>query len=292
MSLSNRFKQSYTILQGKNVYVANPKSKYVMDPLFKIFTIKSEYDKFLQSLADSCPKSLVKFFNMFKQSILRLVIPVYKQEGDPIYSLTDNMVIVHLYKDDSPQTKLKEICGGIIVRAIVDNVKDNQLTPYTVPFSILYAKALLKVFPRPIDINEAYPDLVRIILAWLLKLQGVLRTSTLSSACSQADVPFVSKQDVQELYDKVAQTNKVYDALDLFARQHHVDPANMIMVLVKRYSLDFTLGLENLYHALYMVSIAHILYFPPELYFLTKSNEEMLNRVFKSVLPLLNRYKS
>jgi len=228
---------------------------------------------------------------MFKSSILRLAVPVYKQEGDPIYSLTDNLVIVHLYKDDSPQTKLKEICGSVIVRAVVDNIKDNQLTPYVIPFSILYAKAFLKVFPRPIDVNEAYPDLVRIVLAWLLKLQGVLRVNTLASACSQADVPFVSKQDVQDLYNKVAQTSKVYDALDLFARQHHVDSTSMVAVLVKRYSLDFALGLENLYHALYMTTVAHTLYFPPELYFLTKSNEEALNRVFKTILPLLNKYK-
>lgn len=291
MSLSDKFKQGYTILNGKNVYVANPKSKYIMDPLFKLFTIKSEYDKYLQSLTDSCPKSLVKFFNMFKSSILRLVIPVYKQEGDPIYSLTDTMVIVHLYKDDSPQTKLKQICGGIIVRAIVDNVKDNQLTPYIVPFSLLYTRAFLKVFPRPIDTNEAYPDLVRIVLAWFLKLQGVLRTDTLASVCSQADVPFVSKQDVQNLYNEIAQVNKVYDALDLFARQHHVDSTSMVATLVKRYSLDFALGLENLYHALYMTCVAHTLYFPAELYFLTKSNETVLNRVFKSILPLLNKYK-
>jgi len=274
---------SYRLLQNSALYETNV-SKFKQDALFKQTSKASDYVAFLDDLANNCDSKLQKLYQMVKRSIVENVVVVgSKLVPGVYYTYSNSNVFCHLNTSDSADIQMRQIIGGVFVYNIT-NSKLNAKT-FVLPFANIFSNIISRSNIRPVDYNEVYPYIARTTIYWFLKNNKLLTDKNFTAAIEHENVSFINNQEKTEFLESLRNITSVDDYLTTISNYLKVNPSNLLVWLNNKLSLQFTLGLECIYHSIYMLYISQVLKYPSPLFYALQ-RFKVSDQIVKTLKPI------
>jgi len=290
MTLKNKF----DIINNGSLFINNL-AAYKNDEFVKLFKDKKKYEEFLNDLADNSKPTLKKMYKKSKEYLINNIVCIssINSQFHTLYGFSDNFGIAYIDNQKNKSDKLRHILAAAFVNEIARNVRNDKIQ-FLIPLgSLVMTKFITKSLVGPIDINEAYPETLRIISAWYLKLFNNLTLGNLDKVLMSNNVSFVSSSETQELLNSIKNIKSSIDLFNYIGNKFKVNGNSVIINFTNRYSIDMILSIESLLVFSYMVTSANIFLFPSNLYFglsqlhngsLNSFTKEMYKKVVKNIL--------
>jgi hypothetical protein len=250
--------QSYEMLNGADLFVSDPDSKYKTDALYQQTTDPVKYEEYLKDLFTISKPAQRRFLDIIKNFLLNYTVCVTAPLDTPRYRYSRHRIIIHV-----PMSKvdaISVILGAPFFYIAASMKPTTRELLYTAKAGNITTFLLTKVANRPLEYEEMSPRVTQLLIAWFLKKYNMLTPQNISKHCVRAGKGFVNPQELRDVYETV-KTMKTLD--DLFNEiSNLLSIQTLKQSFVTRYGIDVALLFDDIVHLVYNVATSVYLNYP------------------------------